>query len=291
MSDSVQLKPLPKVHHGSISVHALRPIDAGDELRITYIDAAADRARRQSELLERYFFFCDCARCEREKASKGMASQAPSTTLTEAIQILKSSSSQPPSLLEQYLPRLQSSMSALSSQQVPYPITSYPLPQLRHQIILALIATQDFHGAMRQNVVLSFKIDPILYQSPGIPAALSANGVYCDYYDTALQTTSKDPPLQTGIQELTEDVLGKHYLDYRHDRTEHIVDSRKKGQMELMIMQAQQEITAGGLSAGLGPEWMKQLSEGQNYQDRVQEWIETVASEVLEKEAGRERLP
>jgi hypothetical protein len=299
MSDSVQLTPLPKVHHGSISVHALRPIDAGDELRITYIDAAADRTRRRSELSERYFFFCDCARCEREKVSSGMAPQVPSKTLTEAIQILKASSSQPPSLLEQYLPRLQSSMSALSSRQPPYPITSYPLPQLRHQIILALIATQDFHSAMRQNVVLSFKVDPILCPEPWHPCRVVSKWRllrllhYCIADDVKRSSSAErnrnflHEVAYSLVLELTENVLGKQYLGYRQDRSGHIGDSRKKGQMELMIAQAQQDITYDCCGAGAGgSEVMKQLFQGQDHKNRVQEWIETVASEVLGEDVG-----
>jgi SET and MYND domain-containing protein len=44
-------------------VRALKPIAAGDELTISYIDRATDRYERQQQLMSQYFFTCSCSRC------------------------------------------------------------------------------------------------------------------------------------------------------------------------------------------------------------------------------------
>lgn len=44
-------------------VRALRPLAAGEEITISYIDRATDRHERQRSLLSQYFFTCACARC------------------------------------------------------------------------------------------------------------------------------------------------------------------------------------------------------------------------------------
>jgi SET and MYND domain-containing protein len=44
-------------------LRALKPIAAGDELTISYIDRASDRYERRQQLLSQYFFTCSCSRC------------------------------------------------------------------------------------------------------------------------------------------------------------------------------------------------------------------------------------
>jgi hypothetical protein len=49
---------------GSISVHALRPIAAGEEITIDYSDQSQTRSQIQHNLKDRYFFKCTCERCD-----------------------------------------------------------------------------------------------------------------------------------------------------------------------------------------------------------------------------------
>jgi SET and MYND domain-containing protein len=44
-------------------VRALKPIAAGDEITISYVDRATDRFERQRQLASQYFFTCSCSRC------------------------------------------------------------------------------------------------------------------------------------------------------------------------------------------------------------------------------------
>jgi hypothetical protein len=48
----------------SSSVRALKPINKDEEVYISYIDASNPYHRRQSELKARWFFQCDCSKCQ-----------------------------------------------------------------------------------------------------------------------------------------------------------------------------------------------------------------------------------
>ncbi|KAG8892411.1 hypothetical protein FRC01_014183 [Tulasnella sp. 417] len=50
-------------NEGTLHVHALHNIRAGEELLTTYIDSKKPRAERQKYLKENYHFECDCAVC------------------------------------------------------------------------------------------------------------------------------------------------------------------------------------------------------------------------------------
>lgn len=47
----------------SLSVRTLKEIARDDELTISYIDNTNPTHKRQDELMERYFFKCECTRC------------------------------------------------------------------------------------------------------------------------------------------------------------------------------------------------------------------------------------
>jgi len=47
---------------------ARRPIAAGEELSITYMDSSRPFAERRARLLHGYGFECACAKCQRDKA-------------------------------------------------------------------------------------------------------------------------------------------------------------------------------------------------------------------------------
>ncbi|PWV08307.1 hypothetical protein C3747_91g55 [Trypanosoma cruzi] len=53
----------------TLSVVALRDIEPGEELCISYIDESLSYPERQQELYEHYLFFCQCPKCEREAAA------------------------------------------------------------------------------------------------------------------------------------------------------------------------------------------------------------------------------
>lgn len=47
----------------TLDVVAIRPIQPGDELHISYIDESEPRAQRQRKLLKYYQFTCECEKC------------------------------------------------------------------------------------------------------------------------------------------------------------------------------------------------------------------------------------
>lgn len=167
ITSSTSFTPTPKVLHGSISVHALNPIKKGEELRITYIDATSSTTHRQHELQTRYFFKCDCPLCL--SPTPFPQSDPTSPALTSAISTLNSSASKP-GTLRQHLPLLRTALQSLAT--TAHPIHIHPYPQLRHQLILALIETGDFREAFRHNLLLVRKVEPLLYQQARHPSRL-----------------------------------------------------------------------------------------------------------------------
>ncbi|KAJ3083171.1 hypothetical protein HK100_009516 [Physocladia obscura] len=49
--------------HGRMIVRTLRPIDAGEELCVSYVDLCTPRDERRGKLLETKHFWCTCSRC------------------------------------------------------------------------------------------------------------------------------------------------------------------------------------------------------------------------------------
>jgi SET and MYND domain-containing protein len=50
-----------------LRVVAIRPVAAGDELLISYIDEDMDWSSRQKRLKEKYMFECDCPKCKNKQ--------------------------------------------------------------------------------------------------------------------------------------------------------------------------------------------------------------------------------
>ena len=128
ITSSTSPVPIPKVHHGSISVHALRPIAKGEEICITYIDATMSLERRQADLKLRYFFDCGCLMCQRgPRIEESNAEALP--TLSTATNLLLSLSSKPRTH-ELYIPELRRALGNLAALD-DLPLHSYPYAQLR----------------------------------------------------------------------------------------------------------------------------------------------------------------
>lgn len=299
MSTETRVSPPPKIHHGSISIHALKPIKAGEELRITYIDATTDVSRRRSELKERYFFDCDCPAC-RDQTDKAltaeedhMAKLADRTIFKSATDILLASSSKPPALLPQYLPLLREALKSLQGTEELHNIWEYPYPQLRHQLVLALIASQDFYNAMLHNMVLHFVIDPQLYEELWHPCALVSqwrllrliNHQLDEYHIDEIKSKSKsfEPMMLAVLSVALITGLEKSVLTWRGSDSTHPV-----GQFELMVAQMLEDIEDGIEMAGAVASDRKSLGE------ELSEWckarVKDVMSEEFEAAPGIEKL-
>ena len=55
----------------TMDLTARRPLRAGEELTIMYVDPKLPRSERRRRLASNYFFHCSCGRCERERDSEG----------------------------------------------------------------------------------------------------------------------------------------------------------------------------------------------------------------------------
>eukprot|EP00049_Salpingoeca_infusionum_P005855 m.97893 g.97893 ORF g.97893 m.97893 type:complete len:582 (+) comp13113_c1_seq2:2686-4431(+) len=56
---------------GTVTVRALRPIAAGDEVTVSYVDLLQPRAQRRAELMQTKEFTCHCLRCDVPDAFAG----------------------------------------------------------------------------------------------------------------------------------------------------------------------------------------------------------------------------
>jgi SET domain len=52
----------------SVALRALEPIVKGEQVFISYITATEDRASRQRDLTQRYFFDCQCEKCSKDES-------------------------------------------------------------------------------------------------------------------------------------------------------------------------------------------------------------------------------
>ncbi|KAI4220374.1 MAG: hypothetical protein LQ349_008102 [Xanthoria aureola] len=86
---------LPNVHHAwnnmieRATVHAVQDIAAGQELLTAYIDTCQPRAQRQSYLLQRWGFRCDCQACK-PSSTFGKASEKRRKRLSDIRKFLES---------------------------------------------------------------------------------------------------------------------------------------------------------------------------------------------------------
>lgn len=74
---------------GRATVHAVQDIAAGQELLTTYAKAYEPRAQRQSYLLQRWGFRCDCQACN-PSSTFGKASDKRRKRLLDISEFLKS---------------------------------------------------------------------------------------------------------------------------------------------------------------------------------------------------------
>lgn len=290
--------PIPKVHHGSISVQALRSITKGEELRITYIDATMGFAHRQSDLLYRYFFKCDCPLCvlgpPHASTDRGLQSaiSAASKILTKASK--PSADEDNHAILSQALSSLAKAKTSPKAQ---------PNAGLRHELVLSLIAVQDFEAALNQNLVLVFLIDPTLYAQPHHPSRLVSKwrlfrlSKHClGHLNSAEQATHLSMLACLLLDELLQTVLdyddileaGGNFItavaEDNDDGTSMPTSSSSRpllGQFELMVFNALLDMTDGDAKAA----WFDWRSDRGFWRRKIRTWTDGVIRKLLRQEA------
>ena len=147
-------------------MRALRDIEHGEQVFISYVDNTNPYARRQKELAERYFFKCDCDKCRQgTNAREDLFSTSPTDRPSlmyaenEALKLLELSQVDEVSVKVQ---KLRSAMDILCKTSA-WPVTRQPYPRLRDELIIALLEAQQFTAAFLQLVVRHLRVDPVLF--------------------------------------------------------------------------------------------------------------------------------
>ncbi|GMF77822.1 unnamed protein product [Aspergillus oryzae] len=179
----------------NLYIKATRPIQKGDQIFISYIDATNPVKLRRSELRERYYFDCHCAKCakdltEPEHSFLGPETQDDLSALEgaeiEAYELLNECSSAVETDPKKTAKRLRSSIKFLRKVGA-WPVTEQPLVSLRDELIASLLADQDIGSGFVQAAVRYLRVDPVVYGDERHPVrqlhayALARVAVSLDY--------------------------------------------------------------------------------------------------------------
>lgn len=153
---------------GKVIVTALRQIEEGEEILISYLDNTDPTGKRQRELLERYYFKCRCPKCHEELqasedqflSSASLDTAAFKDAERKAID-MQSTARKVASPL-QAVEKLQSAMKILYGTGL-WPIARQPYSHLRDDLISLLIEANNIQDAFIHAAIRYLRIDPIIY--------------------------------------------------------------------------------------------------------------------------------
>ncbi|KAE8158750.1 hypothetical protein BDV40DRAFT_303877 [Aspergillus tamarii] len=179
----------------TLYIKATRPIQKGEQIFISYVDATNPVKLRRSELRERYYFDCQCAKCEKDLAEPEHRYLSPEAqndlsalegAEMEAYELLNKCSSAVETDPKKTAKRLQTSIKFLR-QVGAWPVTEQPLVSLRDELIASLLADQDISSGFVQAAVRYLRVDPVVYGNERHPVrqlhayALARVAVSLDY--------------------------------------------------------------------------------------------------------------
>jgi hypothetical protein len=144
--------------YGHAEVIPIRPIQAGEEILISYVDELLPYTERQAELKERYFFTCRCPRCERESSTP-----SPPPAAVQRASLLVSAANQDPDAINSALSNLHTAS---------WEPTAYPIPSLRQQLITAYLSDGSYNLAFVHAMIQCFQLDPLLYPAAHHPVRM-----------------------------------------------------------------------------------------------------------------------
>ncbi|OJJ71851.1 hypothetical protein ASPBRDRAFT_125353 [Aspergillus brasiliensis CBS 101740] len=158
----------------NLHIKALRPIQKGEQIFITYIDVTDPYSIRQANLQSRYYFTCHCSKCTREASS---STGSTTTTLhpaqQEAYNILQSLSSPNNHNISSSNDPTQPLLQALTTlEKSSLPPTTQPSISLRDELITALLAQQKYKSAFAHAAARYRAVDPVVYPHRGHPIRL-----------------------------------------------------------------------------------------------------------------------
>ena len=154
-------------------VKAVRPIKGGEQVFISYIDASNPYGVRRRELLERYYFDCQCSKCFKGRDTP----EDKYLTMTPDYPLLKATGQKASSLMDaasvsddpiDAVHKLKSAMQTLHRTSV-WPITRQPSASLRDDLIATLLSAGRFKTAFMQAAIRYTRIDPVIYPHESHP--------------------------------------------------------------------------------------------------------------------------
>lgn len=194
--------PHPDRHVGrSISIHALTPIKADDEITICYIDTSAPTPQRQIDLSSQYFFNCTCSLCNTPDAVTDVLLPPPSTSPPISLETVSPHVTTTVSLLPTLAPqdaihRVRKLLGLISLSRR-FPPHHYPSPTLRTHLINSYISTSQYKKALYQACLKAYPIDATLYESKQHPTRVMGTWlIYKLARQCVIETFEKDPGLE-----------------------------------------------------------------------------------------------
>ncbi|CAI7611766.1 unnamed protein product [Penicillium discolor] len=149
-------------------VKAMRPIKKGEQIFISYIDTTTPYDIRRNELKERYFFDCQCTKCEmgaetlEDRFLSTPEDMTPlETAEREALELLQkatATSTEPAEAIE----KLEAAMHKLHETAL-WPLTRQPYASLRDKLIISLLTAGNFTRAFIHAAIRYLRIDPVVY--------------------------------------------------------------------------------------------------------------------------------
>ncbi|RAK91029.1 SET and MYND domain protein [Aspergillus costaricaensis CBS 115574] len=147
----------------NLHIKALRPIQKGEQIFITYIDVTDPYPIRQHNLQSRYYFTCHCSKCTSEAASPTATTLHPAQQ--DAYDIIQSLST-----LENPTQSILKALTTLKS--TPIPPTTQPSISLLDELITSLLAQQKYKSAFTYAAARYRAVDPVVYPLKGHPIRL-----------------------------------------------------------------------------------------------------------------------
>ena len=144
-----------------IFVKATRPIEKGEQIFISYVDATEPYASRQAELYTRYFFHCRCAKCEREKVGAAVRKESDLLAARACLLTTKAAGGDDGNLAAE----MQLVLHRISAED----ITRHPFVSVRDELIASLLSAGYFRKAFIHAAIRYVHIDPIVYPYEGHP--------------------------------------------------------------------------------------------------------------------------
>lgn len=154
-------------------IKPLRPIRNGEQIFISYVDCTHPRDVRRKELLDRYFFTCDCTKCQKAPTDPEdvfLVLNPDDATVSPAEQNARRQLEFASTATNHHvaLRHLEEAMQELDATGV-WPITRQPHPEIRDELFVTLLTVQQYHKALAHAVIRYRQVDPLLFPSPVHP--------------------------------------------------------------------------------------------------------------------------